>query len=68
MCVTHQAQIASLADNHFLISKEFANDKTYTQVHKLSDDGRVQELARIIDGVEVTQTALDHAKKLLENA
>ena len=68
MCVTHQAQIASLADSHFLISKEFANDKTYTQVHKLSEDGRVQELARIIDGVEVTQTALDHAKKLLENA
>lgn len=68
MCVTHQAQIASLADSHFLISKEFANDETYTQVHKLSDDGRVRELARIIDGVEVTQTALDHAKKLLENA
>lgn len=67
MCVTHQAQIAALAHSHFLISKEFANDKTYTQVHKLDMDGRVRELARIIDGVEATQTALDHARKLIEN-
>lgn len=67
MCVTHQAQIAALAHSHFVISKEFVNDKTYTQVHKLDMDGRVRELARIIDGVEATQTALDHARKLIEN-
>ncbi len=68
MCVTHQAQIAALADSHFLINKEFLNDKTYTEVVKLDMDGRVKELARIIDGVNITQTALDHAKKLIENA
>ncbi len=68
MCVTHQAQIAALADTHFLINKEFSNDKTYTEVVKLDMDGRVNELARIIDGVNVTKTALDHARKLIENA
>lgn len=68
MCVTHQAQIAALADTHFLINKEFTNDKTYTEVVKLDMDGRVNELARIIDGVNITKTALDHARKLIENA
>lgn len=68
MCVTHQAQIAALADTHFLINKEFSNDKTYTEVIKLDMDGRVNELARIIDGVNITKTALDHARKLIENA
>ncbi|MDO4747737.1 MAG: DNA repair protein RecN [Eubacteriales bacterium] len=68
MCVTHQAQIAALADSHFLINKEFVEDKTYTHVDKLDMDGRVRELARIIDGVNVTQTALDHARGLIENA
>ena len=68
MCVTHQAQIAALADSHFLINKEFSDNKTYTEVKKLDTQGRVRELARIIDGVEVTQTALDHARKLIENA
>lgn len=68
MCVTHQAQIAAFADSHFLINKEFINDKTYTHVDKLDIDGRVHELARIIGGVNITQTALDHARQLIDNA
>ncbi len=68
MCVTHQAQIAALADSHYLISKEFAYNKTFTSVSKLDMTGRVNELARIIDGVNITQTAIDHAKELLKNA
>lgn len=68
MCVTHQAQIAALADSHYLINKEFSGDKTYTHVDKLDMDGRVRELARIIDGVNITQTALDHARGLIDNA
>ncbi len=68
MCVTHQAQIAAFADNHFLINKEFSDNKTFTHVDKLDTDGRVAELARIIGGVNVTQTALDHARQLIENA
>lgn len=67
LCVTHQAQIASLADSHYLIKKEFLDSKTYTHVEKLDMESRVYELARIIDGVNITQTALDHAKGLIEN-
>ncbi len=68
MCVTHQAQIAALADSHFLIIKEFVDNKTFTNVKKLDMDGRVHELARIIDGVNITETALKHAEKLILNA
>ena len=68
MCVTHQAQIAAFADSHFLINKEFANNKTFTRVDKLDIDSRIQELARIIGGVNITQTALDHARQLIENS
>lgn len=68
MCVTHQAQIAALADSHFVISKEFSDNKTFTSVNKLDMDGRVNELARIIDGVNITQTAIEHAKELIKNA
>ncbi len=67
MCVTHQAQIAALADSHFLINKEFVDNKTFTNVKKLDMDGRIHELARIIDGVNITETALKHAEKLILN-
>ena len=66
MCVTHQAQIAALADNHLKISKRYSDGRTFTTVDTLDDEGRIGELARIIDGVEITQTALQHAKQLLK--
>lgn len=66
ICVTHQAQIAALADNHLLIKKEYVDNKTYTLVEPLDYDGRVKELARIIDGIDIGNTALEHAKKLLK--
>lgn len=65
LCVTHQAQIAALADNHFLISKNIKDERTYTEIKQLDYDGRLQELARILDGVSVTDTALAHAKQLI---
>ena len=65
MCVTHQAQIAAFADAHLLIQKSVENGRTYTHVTSLEDDGRVEELARIVGGEEITGTARDHAKELL---
>jgi DNA repair protein RecN (Recombination protein N) len=53
-CVTHSAQIASLADIHFLISKSEVNGKTQTSVRTLDYDGRVKELSRILGGINVT--------------
>ena len=68
MCVTHQAQIAAFADSHLLIEKSVRDDRTYTDVTALDTDGRVHELARIVGGETVTDSALAHAKGLLEEA
>ncbi len=68
LCVTHLAQIASFADNHFLISKSESENKTYTKVETLDNDGRIHELARIIGGAETSQLSLDTAAEMIENA
>ncbi len=65
ICVTHSAQIASNADKHFLISKRFENDRTYTIVTPLDYEARKNELARIMGGLEVTDTLLASAEELL---
>ena len=65
LCVTHQAQIAALADSHFLIKKNVSDGRTYTEISLLNYDGRLRELARILDGVNVTDTALAHAERLM---
>ena len=68
LCVTHLAQIACFADNHFLISKTENDNKTYTKVENLDNNGRIYELARIIGGIEATKASLDAAAELIENA
>ena len=65
LCVTHLAQIACQADNHFEISKSSHDGKTFTTVTPLDRDGRIYELARIIGGENVTQTQLDMAEEML---
>lgn len=67
LCVTHLAQIAAFADNHFLISKSEKENKTYTSVTSLDYDGKVKELARIIGGIESTQLSLQTAAEMIEN-
>ena len=68
LCVTHQAQLASLADAHYLISKQVEDGRTFTQVRLLDFGGRKQELARIIGGVSITDAALAHAEAMLKEA
>lgn len=68
LCVTHLAQIAAFADNHFLISKSESENKTYTKVENLDNNGKIHELARIIGGIEATQLSLDTAAEMIENA
>lgn len=65
ICVTHQAQIAALADSHFLIQKQVIGGRTYTKVELLDFEGRKQELARIIGGVSITELTLKHAEEML---
>ena len=67
ICVTHSAQIASLAQTHLQISKKFENERTYTQVNKLDFEQRKYELARIMGGLEITDNLLQSAEDLLNN-
>lgn len=65
LCVTHQAQIGALADYHYLISKQIEKGRTFTDVSLLDHEGRKNELARIIGGVNITEAALSHAESML---
>lgn len=64
--VTHSAQIASFADEHFLIQKDFRNGRTYTRVSPLDYDGRKRELARIMGGLKITDALLESAGEMLK--
>lgn len=64
--ISHLPQIAALADSHYEISKEVINGKAQTKIKKLSDDERIIELARLLGGVNVTETTLQHAKEMIE--
>ena len=64
-CITHHAQIASLADKHFLVSKEIQKGKTFTRVNVLKDQDRIQEVARLMGGVEITSKNMAFAKEIL---
>ena len=68
LCITHLAQIASLADHHLLIAKHIEKDRTFTQVTPLDFEGRKREVARIIGGEAVTQLQLEMAEEMLKKA
>ncbi len=68
ICISHQPQLAAYSDNHFYIEKTQDEDTTKTMVKKLSDEERIGELARIIDGENITDAAKDHARQMIENA
>ena len=68
ICVTHQTQIASLANTHFLIKKNVKDGRTFTIVNKLDSEARKRELARIIGGVQITDITLKHADEMLKMA
>ena len=65
LCVTHLPQVASLADQHFRISKVSDGKSTRTNVQALGKDERIEELARMLGGVEITRKTLDHAAEML---
>jgi DNA repair protein RecN (Recombination protein N) len=64
ICITHLAQIASMADVHFYIEKNTVNNSTETTVRKLMEEESVMELARIIGGAEITDTVIESAREM----
>ena len=66
VCVTHSAQIASLADSHFFISKSEVDGRVQTSVRLLDGDSRVEEIARILGGINITEAQRVAAREMIE--
>ena len=68
LCITHTPQVAAFADNQLLIQKNVRADRTFTEIHTLDMDGRVEVLARMISGDKVTELSLANARELIEKS
>ena len=66
--VTHLAQIAAEGDNHFIIKKESRDERTYTSVTPLSGEDRINELARIMGGDNITPALLETAREMVKKS
>ena len=66
LVITHSAQVAGYADQHFKISKTVSDDKTTTSVHEITGDDRINEIARIISGDKITPESITMAKTLIK--
>ena len=66
ICISHLPQIAALADTHLVIEKDVIDNYTITKVRKLDEEERVEELSRLLGGVDLTDTTKLHAKEMLE--
>ena len=65
LCVTHLPQVASQANQHFQVSKSSVAGKTVSRIDALDNKGRVEEVARMLGGLEITATTRKHAQELL---
>jgi DNA repair protein RecN (Recombination protein N) len=68
ICITHLPQIAAMADTHFRIEKSVQNRSTVSRIEKLSEAQSIEELARMLGGVEITDTVYQNAKEMKEMA
>jgi len=68
VCVTHLPQVAALGHHHLQVSKQIGKDTTITEIKQLDNQQRVDEVARMLGGIEITDQTLSHAKEMLEKA
>ena len=64
--VTHQAQVAALADRHFAVEKTIGKSKTVVSIHELDGSERVHEIARMLAGETITESARKHAAEMID--
>lgn len=67
LCITHLPQIASFADHHYKIEKTVSKGRTSTSLNLLSENQKIEELARMLGGVEITAATLEHAREMIES-
>ncbi len=65
MCVTHQPQVASQGHQHLFVSKQADQENTHTRIKQLQESERVNEIARMLGGIDITQRSIDHASEML---
>lgn len=68
LCVTHQPQVASQGHQHLFVSKKARKQQTFTRINRLRSDERVQEVARMLGGIEITERSIEHAREMLNGA
>ena len=68
LCVTHLPQVAAQGHHHFRVSKAVADDRTHSQVQPLDDKARIEELSRMLGGVEITREVRANARQMLARA
>lgn len=66
LCITHQPQVAALGHRHWQVQKQQSRKTTHTRIQALADDDRIEEVARMLGGVEITDSTLNHAKEMLQ--
>jgi DNA repair protein RecN (Recombination protein N) len=64
ICITHLPQIAAMADSHYLIQKSVQNQTTVSTIRRLSEEESIQELSRMLGGVEITETVKESAREM----
>jgi len=67
-CITHLPQIACFADTHYKVTKKESGGRTYVEVQRLSEEERLEEVARMLGGLKITGKTIDHAKEMLKSA
>jgi DNA repair protein RecN (Recombination protein N) len=67
LCVTHLPQIAALADSHHIVRKEAVKDRTSTTVEKLKEGERIEEVARMLGGIKISERARRHAEEMVRS-
>lgn len=68
LCVTHQPQVASQGHQHLFVSKKARKQQTFTRINRLRSDERVQEVARMLGGIDITERSIEHAREMLGGA
>jgi DNA repair protein RecN (Recombination protein N) len=68
LCITHLPQIASQGNSHFTVEKFVQDSRTYTKVTGLTEEGRIEEIARLMGGEKITDTVKESARQLIEEA
>ncbi|WP_439645344.1 hypothetical protein [Geotalea toluenoxydans] len=68
LCITHLPQVAAYADLHFKVEKKVESGRTVTSAVPLANDDRVVEVARMLGGIKITDTTLEHAREMIAEA